>query len=86
MNEMQEQNKIWKGVDFWTQEIEKSGLLNDLKFFNDVITEKRPPHPESGYGDPVLADVILDGKKTDIYHSDKSDKDTNHRLFLYIKE
>ena len=54
MNEMLEQKNIWKGAEFWTKEIEKAGLLNNLRFFNDVITEKRPPHPDSGYGEPVL--------------------------------
>jgi len=85
MNEIPEQ-KNWKGVDFWTKEIEKARLLNNLSFFNDIITENRPPNPESGYGDPVLADVILDGKKVDIYHTDKNNGDTYHRLFIYIKE
>jgi hypothetical protein len=86
MNEMLEQKNIWKGTEFWIKEIEKAGLLNNLRFFNDVITEKRPPHPDSGYGEPVLTDVVLYGKKTDIYHTDKDEHDTFHRLFLHIKE
>ncbi len=81
-----ENQQVWKGTKFWTEEIEKADLKNDLRFFNDVVTEKRPPHPDSNYGEPVLIDVILDGKKCDIYHSDKTDKDTWHRLFIHIKE
>jgi len=77
---------VWKGTDFWTKEIEKAGELSTLKFFNDVVTEKEPPHEDSGYGQPVLTDIILDGKKVDIYHSDQDEKNTNHRLFLHIKE
>ena len=77
---------VWKGTDFWTEEIKKAGILKDLNFFNDVIVEKRPPHSDSGYGDPILTDIILDGKKTDIYHCDKNKHDTGHRVFLYIKE
>ena len=86
MNEMLNQESIWRGTEFWTKEIEKAGLLNNLKFFNDVIVEKCPPHPESEYGEPILIDVVLDGKKIDIYHTDKDNNDTFHRLFLHIKE
>jgi hypothetical protein len=81
-----ESKTVWKGSDFWTKEIENSGELSNLRFFNDVITENRPPHPDSGYGTPVLVDVILDGKKVDIYHTDKNDHDNLHRVFLHIKE
>lgn len=77
---------VLKGTDFWTNEIEKAGVKNDLRFFNDVITEKRPPHPDSGYGEPVLRDVVLNGKKVDIYHTDHEKGDHWHRLFLHIEE
>lgn len=76
----------WKGTEFWSKEIEAAGVMKKLKFFNDVVTEKRPPHPASGYGQPVLTNIILDGKKVDIYHSDQDKKDTTHRVFLHIKE
>lgn len=81
-----ELESVYKGVDFWTKEIERAGLSKNLRFFNDVIVENRPPHPESGYGKPVLVDVTLDGHKIDIYHSDKDNNQTIHRLFLHIKE
>lgn len=76
---------VWKGTEFWAKEIEKAGVTG-LRFFNDVVTEKRAPHPEGGYGEPVARDVILDGKKVDIYHSDQKRGDSYHRLFLHIKE
>lgn len=76
----------WKGVDFWTKEIEAAGALKKLKFFNDVITEKKAPQPDSGYGEPVLKNVILDGKKVDVYHSDNKPGLSMNRLFLHIKE
>lgn len=79
-------NEVWKGLDFWTKELEQSGLKENLNFFNDVIVEKRPPNNDSGYGEPVLLDVILDGKKCDVYHSDQNKNDTYHRLFIHIKE
>jgi len=78
--------EIWRGTEFWTDEIEKAGVKDKLRFFNDVVVEKRPPHPESGYKAPVLIDVILDGKKCDVYHSDHDEEDTWHRLFIYTKE
>lgn len=86
MNENFEQVNIWKGLAFWTTEIEKAGIIKSLKFFNDVVVEKRPPHPEAGYSKPVFVDVVLDGKKSDIYHSDIKEEDTLHRLYIYIKE
>ncbi len=76
---------IWKGTEFWTKEIEKAGVTG-LRDFNDVVTEKRPPHPEANFGEPVVKDVLLDGRKTDIYHSDHERGDHWHRLFLHIKE
>ena len=81
-----QKQEIWKGTQFWTDEIEKSGLRDRLRFFNDVIIEKRPPHPDANYGEPVLVDVVLDSKKCDIYHTDKTDKDHWHRIFIHIKE
>lgn len=75
-----------KGTQFWTSELEKTGLKDELRHFNDVVTETRPPHQESGYKEPVLTDITLDGKKCNVYHSDHNDKDTFHRLFIHIKE
>ena len=77
---------ILKGTSFYSKELEKAGVKDVLRFFNDIITEKRSPHPESGYREPVLVDIMIDGKKCDIYHSDHSDSDTTHRLFIHIKE
>ena len=74
-----------KGTEYFKKEIEKAGLLDKLPFFNDVILEKRPPHPDSGYGEPVLRDVVMDGGMLfDIYHSDHAGG-TWHRVFLHNK-
>lgn len=81
-----EKQGAWKGTQFWTDEIIKAGLKEKLRFFNDVVIEKRPPVEGANFGDPDLTDVILDGKKCDIYHTDKTDKDHWHRLFIHIKE
>lgn len=78
--------EVWKGTEFWTEEITKAGLKDKLRFFNDVVIEKRPPVSEANFGDPALADVVLDGKKCDIYHTDKTSRDAWHRLFIHIKE
>ena len=77
--------EIIKGTEFWKSEIEQAGLLNKLPFFNDVITETRPPHVDAGYGKPLLIDVILDSKKSDIYHTDWNGGSW-HRIFIHIKE
>lgn len=77
------ENRIWKGVAFWTDEIQKAGVYEQLRHFNDVITGKEAPQ---GYGEPVITDVVLDGKKCDIYHTDKKRSDTFHRVFIHIKE
>jgi hypothetical protein len=85
------EEEAWKGVEFWTNEIEKAGIKDKLRFFNDVITEKRPPNIESGYH-LVLEDITLDNKKCDIYHTDQDKngekiKDhTHNRIFIHIKE
>lgn len=56
-----------------------------------MITEKRPPHSESGYH-LVLKDILLDGKKCDIYHTDQDEHGNSikghswNRIFIYIKE
>ncbi len=81
---------VWKGTEFWTKEIDGAGVKDKLSFFNDVVTEKRPPHPESGYH-LVLKDIMLDGKPCDIYHTDQDENGnqirghTWHRIFIYIK-
>ncbi|HOZ36762.1 MAG TPA: hypothetical protein PLR18_02945 [bacterium] len=80
---MQIEKCIWKGLDFWTEEIKKAGVFEKLRFFNDVITGTQPPN---GYGDAVLMDVILNGKKGDVYHTDHQDGDTFARIFIHIKE
>lgn len=73
----------WKGVSFWTGEIKKAGVYDQLPHFNDLLTGREAP---KGYGDPVLTDVILDGRKCDIYHTDKKPTDSYHRVFVHIKE
>ncbi len=78
--------EVWKGLPFWREEIEKADLIKQLRFFNDVITEKRPPHPDSGYREPVLENVILDNKNCDIYHTDHEKGDSWHRIFIHIKD
>ena len=71
------------GFDYWKEEIKKGGYLDQLKPFNDLLTGKEAPQ---GYGEPILTDVILDGKNCDIYHTDKEPSDTFHRIFIHIKE
>ncbi|HAT73959.1 MAG TPA: hypothetical protein DCS08_03060 [Candidatus Moranbacteria bacterium] len=83
MESMENQNKIWKGTNFWKEEIKKAGVLDKLKFFSDVITENRAP---LSYGDPVITDVVLDGVVCDIYHTDKKPNDTGCRIFIHKKE
>ncbi|MBU0612041.1 hypothetical protein KKA39_00040 [Patescibacteria group bacterium] len=86
MEKFKEKNKEnWRGAGFWVKEIEKAGLKDKLRFFNDVVVEKRAPHSGTSYGDPVLTDVMLDGQKCDVYHSDHSDRDTWHRIFIHLK-
>ncbi|PIP26139.1 MAG: hypothetical protein CO140_02315 [Candidatus Moranbacteria bacterium CG_4_9_14_3_um_filter_40_7] len=76
---------IWKGTEFWTKEIKQSGVFDRLRDFNDVITGKEAPHLKSGYGEPVIQDVTLDGKICDIYHTDHKPSDTGCRIYIHIK-
>lgn len=79
--------KIWKGTDFWKQEINtwiQEQELDDLPFYNDVVGENRAPHPDSGYGEPLIRDAVLDGEVCDVYHSDHAGG-TWHRVFIHHK-
>ncbi|MFZ2522801.1 MAG: hypothetical protein WAW92_00240 [Minisyncoccia bacterium] len=73
---------LGRGTQDWTDEIKKSRVYEQLRPFNDVISGKEAP---GGYGEPVLTDVVLDGITCDIYHSDKEDGDTTHRIFIHKK-
>jgi hypothetical protein len=84
-NEITKGTDMLKGTEFWKNEIKQSGLLDALLFFNDVITERRPPHIDANYGEPLLTDVVLDGKKTDVYHTDWNGGSW-HRIFIHLKE
>ena len=81
----QNRNEQLRGVSFWTDKIKEAGLNDKLRFFNDLVTEKRPPHLNSGYGEPVLKDVTLGDKTCDVYHTDHKNSDHWHRLFIHIK-
>ena len=84
-------SEVWKGTDFWSNQIRNAGVYDKLAHFNDVITEKTPPHTQSGYN-LVLNDIILDGKHCDIYHTDQDEDGTSihnnsyHRIFIHIKD
>ena len=77
-----ENSEIWKGTEFWTNEIIAAGVKNKLKPFNDVITGNNAP---GGYGEPIVTDVILDGINCDVYHTDKNPNDSGHRIFIHKK-
>ncbi|MDE1970867.1 MAG: hypothetical protein KGI50_04825 [Patescibacteria group bacterium] len=85
MEKIEKSKDVWKGTKFWTDQIKDAGVYNKIKHFNDVITGKEAPHPQ-GYGDPVLTDIVLDGKRCDIYHTDKKPGDSGHRIYIHIKE
>lgn len=83
-NERPQINPEWnKGFQFWEDEIIKTGVQDKLRRYNDLLTGKEAP---TGYGEPVIQDVMLDGKNCDIYHTDKERTDTYHRIFIHIKE
>jgi len=84
MENVEKSKEVYKGLEFWTEEIKRAGVLGKLRFFNDVITGKEPPH---GYGEgPVVADVVIDGMLCDIWHTDHKKDDSYHRIFIQIKE
>ena len=92
-NNLQKEKKpdlvVWRDMEFWVEEIKKAGIFDKLGYFNSTETGNTPPRPELGFGDPILIDVILDGKKTDIYNTDSGNLKNPlmpHRLFFHIKE
>ncbi len=89
MNNLEKNNiydkngELFKTSDYWKKQIEKTDI--QLPFFNDVVTEYRPPHEDAGY-QLMQSDIELpDGCVVDIYHTDKNEKDHFHRVFLHIK-
>jgi hypothetical protein len=58
---------IMKGVTYWTEQIERAGLTDQLLPFNDVIVGNEPAAKDI---EPMLKDVVLDGALVDIYHWD----------------
>ena len=80
----------WQGTEFWTNRIKAAGVADKLAFFNDVVTEKTAPALDAGYH-IVLHDIILDGKKCDVYHTDQDAEGntikghTYHRVFIHTK-
>lgn len=65
-----------------TEDIEKAGLKDRLKPFNDVLHGSNAP---GGYGDPVLTNIEIDGRTCDIYHTDKKPGDSYHRIYIHTK-
>jgi len=74
---------VWKGANFWMEEIKKAGVHDKLPHFNDVITGNNAP---SGYGEPMVTDVLLDESLCDIYHTDHNGKTSGHRIYIHKKE
>lgn len=77
-------NILEGGTAWWTRKIAESELFDKLRPFNDVITDKKPPHPNSCYG-LVLENVVIDGKECDVYHTDTEEGRTLHRIYIHIK-
>ncbi len=77
----------------WYKILSDMGIKNKIKFYNDIIVEKRPPYDISndskdisGYH-LVLENVkVAEDKFIDIYHTDtEENKGTFHRLFIHEK-
>ena len=68
-----------RGVKFWTDEIKRVGVFEQIPPFNDLITGKTKPIQDIN---PVVENVMLGGKKVDIYHWGG----TSARIYLHIKE
>jgi len=68
-----------RGVQFWTDELTKTGIAEKMPAFNDVITGTRPPSADMK---PLVTDAILGGKKVDVYHWGGG----SARVYLHIKD
>lgn len=76
---------FYKSVNELIDLIDKAGLTRKLRSFNDVLQGKEAPSRQ-GWGEPVLKDVEIDGRICDIYHTDKKQGDSGHRIYIHIKE
>ena len=72
------ENETMRGIQFWTDEIKKVGVYDQIPSFNDLITGKTKPVQNIK---PVLENVSLGGKIVDIYHWGGS----SERIYLHIK-
>ena len=69
---------------YYTEALQKAGVFDKIPYYSDLMTFDHPPHPDSHYGEPVVRDVIIDGKTCDIYHSDQKGGSAA-RVYVHIK-
>lgn len=75
---MIEANRIIKGIKFWETELTKAQVIKRLPFFNDIVTGDTAP--SNNNAEIMLKDVLLDGRKVDVYHYKRTSQ-----LYLYLK-
>lgn len=78
----------------WYKILSDIGIKNKIKFYNDIVVEKRPPYDISN--DPKVLDgwhlalndvEIFPNKFIDVYHTDtKENKGTFGRIFIHEKQ
>lgn len=86
MNENNIENCEWKSPEFWTEEFKKAGIEETIGHFDSIISWKVPPRANVGYEEPILKDIFIDNKKTDIYRADFGKNNKEHSIYLHVKE
>lgn len=66
-------------VDFWTGELMKSDIADKIPHFKTLRHSKDAP---PSHLQPLFRDVILGGKKVDVYHYGEG----REQVYLHIKD
>ncbi len=80
------ENMTFPNLNVWKEKIRKAGIEDDVGPFDSIISWKTPPRENSGYGQAILTNVLLDGKTVDIYRAALGNNDEEHSVYVHIKE
>lgn len=70
----------------WQEKFATAGIEDKIGPFEYVLEWKVPPSSNSGYGEPILVDQFIDGKKVDVYRTNVGDGNEEHSVYLHVKE
>ena len=73
-------------ISFWVKKFEDAGVKEEVGPFDAISSWKEDPRSTVGYGEPILVDVVIDGKKTDVYRASFGENNEEPSIYLHVKE